>query len=82
MDKRHTDNIWNFIERKVQKAENQVDNNCPELAAEILENIENDIRIGIQTGLLPDNYYAEAIEFIYNKIDRLNKITIEERGII
>lgn len=55
MDKRHTENIQDFISRKIQKARNQVDNGTPKLALETLAEVENDIKNGVRIGLLPRN---------------------------
>ncbi len=79
MNKQHIKNIQNFISRKIQKARNQVDNNCPELAAKTLREVEKDIRIGMQVKLLPNIFYraTSRIEGIRVSIDRLRRMDKE-----
>ena len=60
MNKQHTENIQRYIRVKLQRAENYIDNNAPELGLDLLTDIEKDIRKGVQYGLLPNDYSGEA----------------------
>ncbi len=79
MDKQHIENIQNFIGRKIQKARNQVENNCPELALKTLGEVEFYTRAATQLGLLSNSFYRSTskIEGIRVSIDRLRRMDKE-----
>ena len=66
MDKQHIENILKYIRIKLQRAENYIDLNAPELALDLLTDIEKDINKGMQTGLLsePKDYRQETKELV------------------
>jgi len=82
MDKQHIENIQNFISRKIQKARNQVDNNCPELALKTLGEVEFYTRASLQLGLLSSSYQDWETEIIGNIQDKIVRLIKIERRII
>ena len=80
MNKQHTENIHNFIQSKIQKATNLIDNDGFELAFEILKEVETDIRIGMQIGLLSNDFHQiiNRIKIVRNETSGLRRIDKEQ----
>ncbi len=79
MNKQNTKNIQRYIRVKLQRAENYIDNNAPELALDLLADIEKDINKGVRYGLLPNDYKGEAERLVKlrDKADNLIKMDKE-----